>query len=198
LKNQRRFISDDNTRVTRKKATITLALNDGFLEAIKKDAEHEGISINAKLNSILQRYALCYRNFEKDEVMIIPSKTAQLILDHVEEQKLLEYCRSIVQNSTSSKSIHNNTTTITLQNWLKNFCNGLMPYTGMIERFTNYLDNDGHLCLSYTHEYGLKWSRILGTVLSEFIGAELNYHTTCSILPSNVVIKILERNVEGI
>lgn len=183
--------------MARKKTTITLALNDNFLNAIKKDAENEGISINAKLNSVLQRYAFCYRYFEKDRVVIIPSKTAQLIFDNVEEQKLLHYCKLIVHSPASSKSISHNIP-VTLQNWLEHFCNGLMLYTGMIEAFARYLDDDGYLCLSYTHDYGLKWSRILGSVLSEFIEGKLSYHTSCSILPNKLVIKILERNIEDI
>ena len=40
-KKQKGSIDYDNTMMPRKKTTITLALNDNFLDAIKKEAENK-------------------------------------------------------------------------------------------------------------------------------------------------------------
>ena len=180
-----------------KKTTITFTIDKAFLDTIKKDAEREGMSINSTVNTVLQKYALCYRYTEKDRSIIVPFKFAQVMLNQIDEQKLLGYYRSIVHDLVPSKFMQSKIP-LTLQNWIRHYCNGVMIYSGAINSFSTYLDDDGHLCLVFGHDYGVKWSKILDVVLSGFIEDVLSHHTSHSVLSTSVEVKILERNVSGI
>ncbi len=198
MRKQKRPANDNGIAIpTGKKTTITLTIDKAFLDAIKKDAEHEGMSVNSTINTILQKYALCYRYTEKERSIIVPFKFVQILLNQIEEQKLLEYHRLIVHDLIPPKFIQSKIP-LNLQNWIRYFCNGVMVYSGAIKSFSTHLDEDGHLCLVFVHDYGVKWSKILGIVLAGFIEDVLGCHTSHLVLPSRVEIKILERNMESI
>ncbi|SRR5690606_32252954 len=180
-----------------KKETITFALDARFVRILREDAEREGMSVNSKMNNMLLKYALCYRYTEASRCAIFPYMWAQSVIDGTGEQNLMDQYRSIVHDLIPSGLLQAKVP-LTLPNWLTHFCNGMMLYGGAIEGFSSYRDDEGYLCLVYRHSYGIKWSRILSVVLSEFIENMLKFHTTSTILPSSVVIKILEKNAEGI
>jgi hypothetical protein len=198
LLRKRKPLANDRTAVLPgKKATITFKIDKAFFDIIKKDAERNRMSINSTVNTILQKYALCYRYTEKERSTIAPLKFVQVMLNQIEEQKLLEHYRFVVHDLIPSKFVQSKIP-LTLQNWIRHFCNGMMVHSGAIVSFSTYLDADGHLCLVYTHNHGIKWSKVLGIVLSEFIEDVLSHHTSYSVLPSSFEIRILERDVDDI
>ncbi len=61
-----------------KKTTITFAIDDRILNIIRDDADSHKISVNAKINDILLRYALCYRYTEAGGGVIFPPAAMEL------------------------------------------------------------------------------------------------------------------------
>jgi hypothetical protein len=177
-----------------KKVQITFSIDDIILQTIRGDAEREGMSINAKVNSILSRHSSCYRYGDRDHSLIMPSAIMREILDNMDEQLILNEYRNIIFEYIPFILIENAISPITLENWITHACNTTMVFTGLIQSFSCNVDEGGILNLVFAHSYGPKWSRMLDTILSQFINDVLKYRTSSSIISNSVVIRILEKS----
>ena len=122
-----------------------------------------------------------------------PSAVIREIIDSMGGQLVLNEYRNIIFEYIPSILIENAIRPITLENWITHACNTMMVFTGLIQSFSCNKDEDGFLNLVFTHSYGLKWSRMLETILSQFINDVLRYRTSSSIISNTVVIRILEK-----
>jgi hypothetical protein len=61
----------------------------------------------------------------------------------------------------------------TLENSLKIVFDQLLAYGGFYKGYSCHIDNDGYLNLIFRHEYGIKSSRILSAVYTQFINRML-------------------------
>ena len=62
-----------------KKSNITLAIDVEILDMVKNIAEGKGLSINAKINSILWKYVTFNKYIEQDCSFIIPSRLVNFL-----------------------------------------------------------------------------------------------------------------------
>jgi hypothetical protein len=90
-----------------KKTTITFAIDNKILKIIREDANSHKISINAKINEILLRYALCYRYTEAGEGIIFPPAAMELLLNTFEEDTLVRLYSSVVNDLVPSMLLEN-------------------------------------------------------------------------------------------
>jgi hypothetical protein len=177
-----------------KKTTITFAIDDRILKIIRDDADSHKISVNAKINDILLRYALCYRYSEAGGGIIFPPAAMELLLNTFEEDILARLYSSVIDDLVPSMLLENRLA-LSLKNWVDYVFKGMLLFGGSYQGFSYFKDEEGHVNFVFRHQYGIKWSRIISTVYMEFLEKSLNIHTTSSILPSSVTIKTVERNI---
>jgi hypothetical protein len=196
LRPRRRGIDGDNTSrraKSNKKTTITFAIDDKFLEIIRADANSQKISVNAKINEILLRYALCYRYTEAGGGVILPPAGMELLLTF-EEDKLARLYSSVIDDLVPTMLLQSRLP-LNLENWIEYVFKGQLLFGGSYQVFSYFKDGEGHVNLVFRHQHGIKWSRILSTVYMQFLEKAMNIHTTSSVLPSSVTIKTIERNI---
>ena len=179
-----------------KKATFPLSTDKSILKDLKNEAQEQNISLNAKINDVLTNYVLWYRNAEDQESIVIPNKNFQFMLDHLDDKDLL---KNIITNTLNLDAyFRSHSISYTLHSLIKYGCEGAGLGGGLFHGFSYYRDVEGYSCLLLEHNYGIKWSRILADSFSHMITSMLNYHTTVSVLPDSVTVRIVERNVEDI
>lgn len=189
-------IDDDNgDQVRRKRTTFKLALDGMLFDALKRDVEQEGLSLNSKVNILLQRYVQSYGYSSSNGYTILPKKSVQVIFDLINQSKLLKYYTPFI-NDMIPNYFAQLRIPLTIQSWLEYYCDGYMIRSGMIAKFSKHTDTENRLCLVFEHEYGLKWSNVLGTVLSQFIREKLGYFNSYSSLSESFIITILETGIE--
>jgi hypothetical protein len=179
------------TRPAGARATITFAINEDIIKEIKKEAEFEGITLSAKVTAILTRHIVLYR-FGKDvKSIIVNGRTFQTIIEQIDENILSE---DFTNNAIDYISTFFRAKNIpfTLENLIKYSFEGPGLRGGIYRHFHRYRDNSGLLTLVFRHNFGIKWSRVLSKGLSYQIKVMLNTNTTSEVLPSSVVIKILD------
>ena len=153
-------------KVKPKKTNITLAVDSSVVEELKKDAELFGVSLNAKIGTILSKHVVFYRHTEKQECSIIPSTVWGTIVDLVEEEKLSK----ILEQETSSLYailLHNNIP-MTLESCIKYCFEGICLWSGMYCSFRTYKE-DSKIAMVFEHKFGIKWSKALGVAFSNLI-----------------------------
>ena len=196
LRPRRRGIDDGNMSgraKSNKKTTITFAIDDRFLEIIRDDANSQKISVNAKINEILLRYALCYRYTEAGGGVIFPPAAMELLLTF-EEDTLTHLYGSVIDDLVPTMLLQSRLP-LNLENWIEYVFKGQLLFGGSYQVFSYFKDEDGHVNFVFRHQHGIKWSRVLSTVYMQFLEKAMNIHTSSSILPSSLTIKTVERNI---
>jgi hypothetical protein len=197
LRSKGRGIDNGNTTgfaKSSKKTTITFAIDNKILKIIRDDANSHKISINAKINDILLRYALCYRYSEAGGGIIFPPAAMELLLNTFEEDTLADIYGSVVDDLVPSMLLENRLV-LSLKNWVEYVFKGMLLFGGSYQGFSYFEDEEGHVNFVFRHQYGIKWSHVISTVYMKFLEKTLNLHTNSSILPSSVTIKTVERNI---
>jgi hypothetical protein len=177
-----------------KKTTITFAIDDRILKIIRDDADSHKISVNAKINDILLRYALCYRYSEAGGGVMFPLSTMELLLNTYNEDTMARLYSSLIDDLVPSMLLENRLA-LSLKNWVEYVFKGMLLFGGSYQGFSYFKDEEGHVNFVFRHNYGIKWSRVISTVYMQFLEKSLNIHSTSSILPSSVTIKTVERNI---
>lgn len=177
-----------------KKTTITFAIDNRILNIIRDDAKSHKISVNAKINDILLRHALCYRYSEAGGGIIFPPAAMELLLNTFEEDMLARLYSSVIDDLVPSMLLENRLA-LNLKNWIEYVFKGMLLFGGSYQGFSYFKDEEGHVNFVFRHQYGIKWSHIISAVYTEFLEKALNIHASSSILPSSVTIKTVERNI---
>lgn len=176
-----------------KKTTITLALDDFILKELRKDAENDRTSINSKVNSILEKYVGFYKYVELLHSVIIPQTQFQQMLELMDEVKLTEIMKTY-GNANVLSVFSNMGTSPTLSGLIKYHFTRSILWSGPYDAFNYYIDSEGYPCLVFEHKFGIKWSRIMAETLSETIRLILGCPTERRVMPSTVVIRIMDRD----
>ena len=183
--------SNKSNPVKSVKSNLTLSIDNHLLEEIKKDTERQGISVNSKVNSILAKYVSFYRITEEMECSIIPSKLWILMLDLMDEEKLLNILNTEGISALYSIFLNNNIP-LTLENFIKHCCQEIFLWSGMYSSFRRF-DGSKEFTLIFEHKYGIKWSRILSTNFTNFLRIVLDRKAESQILPNTVRITITKK-----
>jgi hypothetical protein len=156
-----------------KKSNITLAIDTEILNLLKNISEGEGLSINSKINSILWKYISFYKYVEQDGSLIIPSRSVNFFIEHIDEEKWIQEYSDTLEEIVPYFFLELKAEQ-TVENTLKVVFDRLLAYGGSYKGYSSHVDNDGYLNLVFRHVYGIKWSRILSTVYTRFIQGTLN------------------------
>ena len=157
-----------------KKSNITLAIDTEILNTLKNISEGEGLSINSKINSILWKYISFYKYVEQDGSLILPSRSVNFFIENIDEQKWVDEYSDTLEEIVPFFFLELKIEQ-TLENTLKVVFDRLLAYGGSYTGYSSHVDNDGYLNLIFRHEYGIKWSRILSRVYTQFINRTLNH-----------------------
>ena len=149
-----------------KKANLTLAVDASIVEELRKDAGLFGISLNAKVNTILSKHMTFYRHTEKQECSIIPSVVWGAIVEAVEEEKLGQILEQEI-SSLYTILLHNNTP-MTLQSCIKCCFEGICMWSGMYCSVRTF-EEKSRTIIVFEHKYGIKWSKALGEAFVKLI-----------------------------
>jgi hypothetical protein len=176
-----------------KKSNITLAIDTEIQNMLKNMAEGEGLSINSKINSILWKYVSFYKYVEQDSSLVIPSRSVNFFIENIDEDKWIEEYSNMLDEIVPFFFLELKTPQ-TLENTLKVVFDRLLAYGGSYKGCSCQGDKDGNINLVFRHEYGIKWSRILSAVYTQFIQKTLNQHAyPINIAETWFAIRLSER-----
>lgn len=189
----RRSDRDVASSASSKKTTITLALDDFIVKELRKEAERDKSSINSKVNSILEKYLGFYKYVELLHSVIIPQTQMQKMLEIMDEVKLTEIMKTY-GNANVLSVFTNMGVSPTLTGLIKYHFSRSILWSGPYDAFNYYIDNEGYPCLVFEHKFGIKWSRILAETTSEMIRLILGCPIERKVMPSTLVIRIMDRD----
>jgi hypothetical protein len=175
----------------KKKSSITLAFDKDTLDVIREEAETDGISINAKVNQILSKYAFFYKYVEKSGYAIIMPHTIEFIIENIEEEKWIDEIKSIVMGAYRFLLMEHGVR-LSLDNIIAMFSKDAI-YSGVYSGFSYYADENGHLVLLFRHDRGMKWSRILAAGYSHLLKESLRLNVSSQVHEGGLEIKILDK-----
>jgi len=173
------------------KSNITLSVDSPILDELRKQAELDGLSVNAKINQILLRYSMFYSQAEKQESVILPQKDFHSILEDISENKLVE---NLKQNSLDliPGIFLERGVPLTFDNVIKIVFEMIGRFSGIYSTFTHRKEKDGSTMLVFSHKYDLKWSRVLAATFYHFIKVHLNLDSEYSVMPSTITLKVFK------
>lgn len=171
------------------KKTITLSLNENVLDEIKSEAFKNGTSVSNLVTKILSKHDVIYK-FAKDyDSIFLTSETFKIVINEINENLLYEDFLNQILDFIPTMFYTKNIPQ-TLENLVKFALSEAALDAGIYNYFDHFVDNNGDHNLVMRHNFGLKWSRILGNGHTELIWRMLNLKTTLITLPSTVIIKV--------
>jgi uncharacterized protein (DUF4415 family) len=175
------------------KVTVSLALDEFVVEEIRKQADKSQVSFNARVNAILEKYVRFFMQTEQDRVAIIHPSTHQFFLNEIDEVKYTTELKRLAKE-TIDAILTQTGIPITLDNMIDYVFENVCINGGSIRSVKRYHDDDRRTCLFFTHDYDLKWSRILSAAFSYHIQSLFHYHTIVKLFSQGFEIKILEKD----
>lgn len=171
------------------KSNVTISVDNKIFNEIKKDAENQGQSINALLNTMLTKYVFLYRPAEEQEGFLVPHKFFSGLLEYIPEDKLIELIHNDGFEAIRSVFVQGGIP-FTIENMITYFFERIALWAGTYYKFRNYYDEDGYLCLAFEHSYGIKWSRAIGAALCTIIKEILNHNAENKVSTTTILIRV--------
>jgi hypothetical protein len=176
-----------------KRVTVSLALNEHVVEEIRKQADKSQVSFNSRVNAILEKYVDFFMLAEEVRAAVILPTTHQFFINEIDEAKYIVELKRV--GTDPINAIFTQTgIRLTLDNMIKHVFENLCVNGGSIRSVKKYLDEDRRICLFFTHDYDIKWSRMLSAAFEHHIQSLFHYHTVARIFSKAFEIKILERD----
>jgi hypothetical protein len=176
-----------------KKTTVNLFIETRILEEIREEAEQKGVSLNARINSILTKYINFYKRAEEvDDTCVMPKKYFQFAIDNINEEDNIKMVADMHRIWVPA-FLHDINVPLTVENFVEYAARQVGINSRTIDNVTYHLDKEENRILAFTHRFGLKWSRVLSRGLAIFIEELFNYRTEVSVYTGSFVIKVLER-----
>jgi len=153
------------------------------------------MSFNARVNEILAKYITFFAVTEQDRAAIIPRSLHQFFVNEIDELKYTNELKNM-----GTEIIHAMFVRAGIANTLDNLIDftfkGLCVNGGSITSVRKYIaEADGKTCLYFTHDYGMKWSRILSAAFQNHVEIVLHCHTSSTLFPEGFEIKLLEEGM---
>lgn len=177
-----------------RRITKSFVIEEDIFRALEYEAEREGTSVNALLNSVLGKWAIFYRFTEREGCSVIVSHTGDFIMDEISEEKWTEEYKNIMLNTIPAMMLEANLK-MDLTTVVKVVFEKALLYANAYQGFNYFVDDEGYLTLVFRHKRDIKNSRVMGNAFSVFIQEKLNLPNTLQVSKYNVIIKILARNL---
>jgi hypothetical protein len=191
-----------NTRMgsrttSKNKTNVTIAMDNQILNKLRAEADDKNQSVNTRINEILTKYTQFYKRCDELKCVAIPAQIYKLMLDNMNEQIGIGWLKKAVHEIWPSVMIHDNIPT-DIENFVEHSFVITAKSAGLFSMFKKHYDEKGFLCLVFEHEYGIKWSRMISEVFAESLIDLFKVKVERSVLPSTVLIRVLEKNLEKI
>lgn len=172
--------------VVRKKENITLVIDKYVLDDIRSDIKNT-ISLNAKVNQILQDYVMYQKVINLRHPIITFPEIFVSLLDNVDENSVIEtWIRGMDEISPFlhySLNIPESKTDTFKQSLEWGVRLGL--YSCYILR-----ERENRVILTFDHQFGLKWSKAIAAGFTKWVEKTLSVHPTSEILINTVILTI--------
>src|SRR5579872_4668691 len=155
------------------RANLTIALNEMLLNQLKNEAKRDNNTINAKTNMILEKYLQFYTHVEEQHGIILPSEIWKKIVSLTDEKDMIDMLESKGINTFLILFEHSNIP-VTIDNLIKHLFGTMSLHAGYYHRFTSQKNKMGCISLVFEHDFGIKWSKIIGTAFSNVLKKLLN------------------------
>ena len=173
------------------KTTISLSLDSDTVEKVRVEAKKSNQSVNSKINAILQKYVNFYSMTELYRAHILPPSLYQFMVNEIDEGKFIDEFEKTAVYFIESLFVQ-----LHISLTLANYVCYLQEYginSGVLREISSYVDkDDGKTRIFIIHEYNLKYSRILSTVISRQLARLFQYHTSTKLFEKNFEIMIIE------
>ena len=174
------------------KSNLTLSIDNKMISRLKNDAEIEGLSVNAKVNSILSKYMLFYKRAEEQKSVTVSSKVYALMLEEFDDEKAQKLVHDTASVMIPSVFIQNNIP-FTLDNLIKYSFQSISLWSGVYTHFNFYKNANGDLSLIFEHNFGERWSKVLGisfaNLINTMLGLSAEYKAMLNMVSINVKTK---------
>jgi len=174
------------------KSNITLSIDNQLVRQLRNEAESQGLSINAKVSSILSKYVMFYKDTEQEKYVTMPQKMYATLLDEINEEKLRRLINMRSLEMMLSIFVRNNIQ-FTMDNLIKRCFQGFSLWSGIYNNFQYYRDANNDLCLVFEHSFGEKWSKILGENVTNLIGEMLNLPAEYQAIMNTLLVKVKDK-----
>jgi len=175
------------------KVTVSLALDDYVVAQIKKQSVVMEQSFNSRVNSILEKYVTFFSQLERDRPAIMPRSLHQFFINRTDEVEYVNELKRLGDGFIQALFVQTGLAP-TLDNLVKVIFELLCTNTGSITSVKSYVDDeDGRTCLYFTHDYDIKWSRIISAAFSHLIETVLHLNTRTEVFSESFEIKIIEK-----
>ncbi len=172
------------------RSNITISTDSEIFDAIRKDCQSKGITLNAQINQILKKHILFYRLVEEKRGVILPHQFMAGLVDMCNENQFINLLDEAGGNKTVPTHFAHNGIPYTMENLIKYFFEGISLWAGAYNKFRYRGDVNNNLSLIMEHDFGIKYSRMLGEVISRFINRTLHIATNFEALPTTIIIHV--------
>ena len=157
------------------------------MEVLQKEAEREGISVNALMNKVLQQYSSHYRHAGRYGVLTLPRPTFASIIGCCSEEALTATAKASGSTRTKDalRTLGIPSTHDSLVAFIKN---NLGEYAGWF-KFNHHIMEDKEM-LHLRHVFGNKWSIFIAEAISTMFEFILNKKVTTEISNFTATITI--------
>ncbi len=174
---------------TKKRRTTgySFRIYEECLEIMRKEAEREGISVNALMNRILERYCKHYRFSERFNTIYLSQNTFAKIIDSCPKDRIMEIAEDSGSNRTRD-ALETISIPKTYNGLMTFFCENLSEFAGWYDCYC--YKNEGRKNLHLRHELGKKWSDFIAKHTSTSFSSILNIETKTETFPNYADIQI--------
>lgn len=78
-----------------KTVTRTIRINEAYDEALRYEAERQGVSVNTLVDQVLRRYSHSYRYFDNLSAVTVSGKTLEKLLSNIPKDKMGEMGKAL-------------------------------------------------------------------------------------------------------
>jgi len=174
------------------KTNITLAVESETINTIKQEAHIHNTSVNARVNRILNDYAMFGRYFAQKKPVMIAPQIFEHLLDVVGDQVWLESWE-LTFSEVIPQIFELCGLDFTMDNVVNHVFGNIGTKMGAFDRLSYDYDKDEKaVYLVLVHKYGTKWSRILACALCTFLEAKFRCTIKHEISSSTVRLVIYQ------
>jgi hypothetical protein len=169
------------------RTNVTLSLDKDIYDLIFQEATSEGLSVNAKINSILTKNIIFYRRIDDVGCITVMPETVSFFLKNTNEKEIIKSLEVHLLKEIHSFFRMNNIQP-NLQNIIDHLFQRIALWSGYYNSF-NYDIDEHYIRINLRHRYGINWSRIIEKIFSRILFS-FHFKSNSDILDNMVIMKV--------
>jgi len=165
---------------------LSIRVSTALRKDLEKEVRHQGITVNALVNRVLDRYLAFDRMADYDHSVVLERDCFAKLLEKMEGQDLVQIARSL-----GPKTVKRDFAFFDITPTLDNLVSKHFEPTGAFsDRFELNVSGEApNLKLVLTHEYGRKWSEFLAEYYNNVIESILKVEPPIKVEDDVVTIE---------